>query len=94
MASPPENQKETDDAALADETLGSVIRVKTVWALSVVTVILLGAMGLLYDRLRDMEKELTALHRTVIAIAHEVVEQKVDRPDFRDEDLHDEGDDR
>ena len=52
-------------------------------------------MGLLYcyDRLRDMERELISLHRTVIAIAHEVVEQNVDRQDFRDEDPQDDGDD-
>ena len=94
MASAPEHERETDDAAHSDETLGSVIRVRTVWALSVVTVILLGAMGLLYDRLRDMEKEIISLHRTVIAIAHEVVEQKVERKDFRDEEPQDEGDER
>ena len=94
MASAPEHERETDDAAHSDETLGSVIRVRTVWALSVVTVILLGAMGLLYDRLRDMEKELSSLHRTVIAIVHEVVKERVKREDFRDQDSQDNGDDR
>ena len=53
MATPPDPERETDDATPSDETLGSVIRVRTVWALSVVTVILLGAIGLLYDRLPE-----------------------------------------